>query len=132
MEIQQRDRLQRITREEEMLTQQETTRTLVRGMAHEIKNPLGGIRGAAQLLQRELDNPELQDFTRVIMEEVDRLRTLVDRMLGPNRAIETRPTNIHDVIEHVRTLLEAEGAIRSDSYAITTPASPNSWVTESS
>jgi len=109
MEIQQRDRLQRITREEEMLTQQETTRTLVRGMAHEIKNPLGGIRGAAQLLQRELDNPELQDFTRVIMEEVDRLRTLVDRMLGPNRAIETAPTNIHDVIEHVRTLLEAEG-----------------------
>ncbi|MFO7786144.1 MAG: nitrogen regulation protein NR(II) [Halospina sp.] len=109
MEIQQRDRLQRISREEELLTQQETTRTLVRGMAHEIKNPLGGIRGAAQLLERELENPDLRDFTRVIMEEADRLRTLVDRMLGPNRAIETAPTNIHDVIEHVRTLLEAEG-----------------------
>lgn len=109
MEIQQRDRLQRITREEELLTQQETTRTLVRGMAHEIKNPLGGIRGAAQLLERELENAELRDFTRVIMEEADRLRTLVDRMLGPNRAIETAPTNIHDVVEHVRTLLEAEG-----------------------
>ena len=109
MEIQQRDRLQRITREEELLTQQETTRTLVRGMAHEIKNPLGGIRGAAQLLERELENADLRDFTRVIMEEADRLRSLVDRMLGPNRAIETAPTNIHDVVEHVRTLLEAEG-----------------------
>jgi len=112
MEIQQRDRLQRITREEQILTQQETTRTLVRGMAHEIKNPLGGIRGAAQRLQRELDNAELQDFTRVIMEEADRLRGLVDRMLGPNKAIETAPTNIHDVVEHVRTLLEAEGGDR--------------------
>ena len=109
MEIQQRDRLQRISREEELLTQQETTRTLVRGMAHEIKNPLGGIRGAAQLLERELENADLRDFTRVIMEEADRLRSLVDRMLGPNRAIETAPTNIHDVVEHVRTLLEAEG-----------------------
>ena len=112
MEIQQRDRLKRITREEQILNQQETTRTLVRGMAHEIKNPLGGIRGAAQLLQRELDNAELADFTRVIMEEADRLRGLVDRMLGPNRAIEKAPTNIHDIVEHVRTLLEAEGGDR--------------------
>lgn len=109
MEILQRDRLQRISREEELLTQQETTRTLVRGMAHEIKNPLGGIRGAAQLLERELDDADLRDFTRVIMEEADRLRSLVDRMLGPNRAIEKAATNIHDVVEHVRTLLEAEG-----------------------
>lgn len=109
MEIQPRDRLLRITREEEMLTQQETTRTLVRGMAHEIKNPLGGIRGAAQLLERELQGEELKDFTRVIMEEADRLRSLVDRMLGPNKVIQVSETNIHDVLEHVRTLLEAEG-----------------------
>ncbi len=109
MEIQPRDRLLRITREEEMLTQQETTRTLVRGMAHEIKNPLGGIRGAAQLLERELKDEELKDFTHVIMQEADRLRSLVDRMLGPNKAIQLSRTNIHDVLEHVRTLLEAEG-----------------------
>ncbi|MFE8072908.1 nitrogen regulation protein NR(II) [Marinobacteraceae bacterium S3BR75-40.1] len=108
LEIQPRDRLLRITREEEMLAQQETTRVLVRGMAHEIKNPLGGIRGAAQLLDRELDDPALKDYTQVIIEEADRLRSLVDRMLGPNKAVQKQPTNIHEILERVRTLLEAE------------------------
>ena len=108
MEIEPRDRLLRISREEEMLAQQETTRVLVRGMAHEIKNPLGGIRGAAQLLERELPDPELKDYTQVIIEEADRLRTLVDRMLGPNTAPRLSPTNIHEVLERVRTLLDAE------------------------
>ena len=108
MEIHPRDRLLRITREEEMLAQQETTRILVRGMAHEIKNPLGGIRGAAQLLDRELDSPDLKDYTRVIIEEADRLRTLVDRMLGPRKAPRMAKTNIHEVLERVRTLLDAE------------------------
>lgn len=108
MEIQPRDRLIRITREEELLHQQETTRILVRGMAHEIKNPLGGIRGAAQLLDRELADPGLKDYTKVIIDEADRLRALVDRMLGPNKAIQKASTNIHEVLERVRTLLEAE------------------------
>ncbi|MAL99590.1 nitrogen regulation protein NR(II) [Hydrocarboniclastica marina] len=108
MEIQPRDRLLRITREEELLHQQETTRILVRGMAHEIKNPLGGIRGAAQLLDRELDSQGLKDYTRVIIEEADRLRALVDRMLGPNKAPQMASANIHEVLERVRTLLEAE------------------------
>lgn len=108
MEVQPRDRLLRITREEEILHQQETTRILVRGMAHEIKNPLGGIRGAAQLLDRELPDPGLKDYTRVIIEEADRLRGLVDRMLGPNKALQKSSTNIHEVLERVRTLLEAE------------------------
>lgn len=108
LELQPRDRLLRITREEDMLTQQETTRILVRGMAHEIKNPLGGIRGAAQLLDRELTDESQKEYTRVIIDEADRLRSLVDRMLGPNKAPQFQPTNIHEVLERVRTLLEAE------------------------
>ncbi|WP_166258851.1 nitrogen regulation protein NR(II) [Marinobacter salicampi] len=108
LEIQPRDRLLRISREEDLISQQETTRILVRGMAHEIKNPLGGIRGAAQLLDRELTGEGQREYTRVIIDEADRLRGLVDRMLGPNRAMRMAPTNIHEVLERVRTLLEAE------------------------
>lgn len=108
MEIQPRDRLLRISREEDIISQQETSRILVRGMAHEIKNPLGGIRGAAQLLDRELADDGQREYTRVIIDEADRLRSLVDRMLGPNRALRMAPTNIHEVLERVKTLLEAE------------------------
>ncbi|MCK0165093.1 nitrogen regulation protein NR(II) [Marinobacter sp. S6332] len=108
VEIQPRDRLLRISREEDLIAQQETTRILVRGMAHEIKNPLGGIRGAAQLLDRELASADQREYTRVIIEEADRLRSLVDRMLGPNKALKLAPTNIHEILERVRTLLEAE------------------------
>ncbi|MBZ2170189.1 MULTISPECIES: nitrogen regulation protein NR(II) [Marinobacter] len=108
IEIQPRDRLLRITREEDIISQQETTRILVRGMAHEIKNPLGGIRGAAQLLDRELNDEDQREYTRVIIDEADRLRSLVDRMLGPNKALKLAPTNIHEILERVGTLLEAE------------------------
>ncbi|KMQ73546.1 Signal transduction histidine kinase, nitrogen specific [Marinobacter subterrani] len=108
IEIQPRDRLMRISREEDIISQQETTRILVRGMAHEIKNPLGGIRGAAQLLDRELTSEDQREYTRVIIDEADRLRSLVDRMLGPNKALKLAPTNIHEVLERVSTLLEAE------------------------
>ncbi|MDL0433317.1 nitrogen regulation protein NR(II) [Marinobacter sp. TBZ242] len=108
IEIQPRDRLLRISREEDIISQQETTRILVRGMAHEIKNPLGGIRGAAQLLDRELTSEDQREYTQVIIAEADRLRSLVDRMLGPNKAPKLAPTNIHEVLERVKTLLEAE------------------------
>ena len=108
IEIQPRDRLMRISREEDIISQQETTRILVRGMAHEIKNPLGGIRGAAQLLDRELSDDDQREYTRVIIDEADRLRSLVDRMLGPNKALKIAPTNIHEILERVRTLIEAE------------------------
>ncbi|SFR85094.1 two-component system, NtrC family, nitrogen regulation sensor histidine kinase GlnL [Marinobacter daqiaonensis] len=127
MEIQPRDRLMRISREEDMLVQQETTRILVRGMAHEIKNPLGGIRGAAQLLDRELTDDSQKEYTQVIIDEADRLRSLVDRMLGPNRALRLAPTNIHEVLERVRTLLEAEsrGRLRFQrDYDISLPEFP--------
>ena len=77
------DRHLRIAREESLLEQSQAMRQLVRGLAHEIKNPLGGLRGAAQLLERELDSEELREYTRIIIGEADRLRSLVNRMLGP-------------------------------------------------
>ena len=80
----------------------------MRGLAHEIKNPLGGIRGAAQLLSRELPEESLKDYTNVIIEEADRLRNLVDRMLGSNKLPNLAPTNIHEVLERVSSLVEAE------------------------
>ncbi|KRW58991.1 nitrogen regulation protein NR(II) [Pseudomonas sp. TTU2014-080ASC] len=108
LEIHPRDRLLRITKEEAQLSKQETTKMLVRGLAHEIKNPLGGIRGAAQLLARELPEESLRDYTNVIIEEADRLRNLVDRMLGSNKLPTLSLTNIHEVLERVSSLIEAE------------------------
>lgn len=108
LEIEPRDRLMRISREEALMTRQETIKVLTRGLAHEVKNPLGGIRGAAQLLERDLDDPGLKEFTRIIIEEVDRLRDLVDSMLGPNRVVRHDPLNIHKVLERVRSLLIVE------------------------
>ena len=108
LEVHPRDRLLRITKEEAQLSKQETTKMLVRGLAHEIKNPLGGIRGAAQLLARELPEEGLRDYTNVIIEEADRLRNLVDRMLGSNKLPSLAMTNIHEVLERVCSLVEAE------------------------
>ena len=113
LEIHPRDRLQRITKEEAQLSKQETTKLLVRGLAHEIKNPLGGIRGAAQLLARELPDNNLREYTDVIIEEADRLRNLVDRMLGSNKLPSLAETNVHEVLERVCSLvnLESQGSI---------------------
>ncbi|MFZ2289283.1 MAG: nitrogen regulation protein NR(II) [Halopseudomonas yangmingensis] len=108
LEMHLRDRLLRITREEAQMSKQEVTRTLVRGLAHEIKNPLGGIRGAAQLLARELPETGLRDYTDVIIAEADRLRSLVDSMLGPYRPPQLKPINIHQITERVCSLIEAE------------------------
>jgi two-component system nitrogen regulation sensor histidine kinase GlnL len=102
------DRLLKISRDENFLHAQETSRAVIRGLAHEIKNPLGGVRGAAQLLARELPNDELAEYTRIIIREADRLRDLVDRLLGPNRQLNPKPLNIHEILEHVRNLLAAE------------------------
>ncbi len=108
MELHQVDRQIRITREEHLISQHQATQALLRGLAHEIKNPLGGLRGAAQLLERELPNPDLREYTRIIIDEADRLQTLLNRMLGPNQLPQLREVNIHHVIEHVRGLLLAE------------------------
>jgi two-component system nitrogen regulation sensor histidine kinase GlnL len=104
------DRHLRISRDELLLAQHEASRELIRSLAHEIKNPLGGIRGAAQLLEREFPDTEHREYTRVIIREVDRLQNLVNRMLGPNRLPRREPINIHEVLEHVRQLVEAEAA----------------------
>jgi two-component system nitrogen regulation sensor histidine kinase GlnL len=108
IELQPLDRLLRISREEAILSAQHLTQMLVRGLAHEIKNPLGGLRGAAQLLARELASEQLTDYTNVIIEEADRLRNLVDRLLSAPRRITREPVNIHEVLERVRHLVEAE------------------------
>ncbi len=108
LEIHPRERLQRITSEESQAFKNETSRSLVRGLAHEIKNPLGGIRGAAQLLSRRLKGSALEDYTGIIIEEADRLRDLVDRMLGPLTPPYIRDTNIHEVLERVSQLISAE------------------------
>lgn len=108
LELSQVDRQLRIAREENLLAQQHATRALIRGLAHEIKNPLGGLRGAAQLLERELEDPELKEYTEVITHEADRLRNLVNRMIGPNALPQKRQLNIHEVLERVRTLVQAE------------------------
>ncbi len=102
------DRLQAISRDESEWQAQATLKEIMKGVAHEVKNPLGGIRGAAQLLAGELADPAQQEYTDIIISEVDRLRTLVDRMLGPKEKLVSEPTNIHEVIEHVRQLIEAE------------------------
>ncbi|WP_291931157.1 nitrogen regulation protein NR(II) [Limnohabitans sp.] len=96
-------------REERLLDQAQANKELIRNLAHEIKNPLGGIRGSAQLLEMELDDKELTEYTQVIIHEADRLQTLVDRLLAPHR----RPhvvgdVNIHEVCERVRALILAE------------------------
>jgi two-component system nitrogen regulation sensor histidine kinase GlnL len=101
----------RYAREERLVVEQQANRELIRNLAHEIKNPLGGLRGSAQLLERELDKPELREYTQVIIKEADRLQRLMDRMLTPRRAPRLEPIGIHEVLERVRSLVKAEFAI---------------------
>ncbi len=108
VEMQSLDRLLRISREDGLWHAHHATRALVRGVAHEIKNPLGGIRGAAQLLDRAAPDDETAEYTRVIIDEADRLRGLADRMLGPREMPDFQPMNVHEWLEHVRQLIVAE------------------------
>ncbi len=107
VELNRQDHLQ-AARQERLLAENETTRAVLRGLAHEIRNPLGGLRGAAQLLERELDQESLREYTRVIIGEADRLENLLDNLLGPHRLPEFRTINIHQVTERVYTLLQSE------------------------
>jgi two-component system nitrogen regulation sensor histidine kinase GlnL len=102
------DQQLKIAREERLLEQQQANRELIRSLAHEIKNPLGGIRGAAQLLERELDRPPLIEYTQVIIGEADRLQSLVNRLLTPHRLPSYRRTNIHEVLARVVSVVQAE------------------------
>jgi two-component system nitrogen regulation sensor histidine kinase GlnL len=124
LEFQQIDQQLRIAREERMLIQQKANAELLRNLAHEIRNPLGGLRGAAQLLETELPQPSLREYTQVIIKEADRLQSLMDRLLVPHRVPRYEHTNIHEVLERVRSLLLAESPqgvhIRRD-YDISLP-----------
>ena len=98
----------RIARLEQARLQQEANRELLRNLAHEIKNPLGGIRGAAQLLEHELPRESLREYTQVIIKESDRLQSLMERLLTPHRMPHFGAVNIHEVLERVRSLILAE------------------------
>jgi len=102
------DQRLRVDREERLLSQSLANRELIRNLAHEIKNPLGGIRGAAQLLERELPRPQLAEYTGVIIHEADRLQSLMDRMLTPHRLPQLHAFSVHEALERVRSVIRAE------------------------
>ncbi len=112
-------------REERLAEQARTNKELIRNLAHEIKNPLGGIRGAAQLLELEIGSTDLLEYTQVIIHEADRLQTLVDRLLAPHRRAHVPgDVNIHEVCERVRSLIVAEfpkGLTVARDYDISIP-----------
>jgi len=108
LEIEDITQHRRLTRENALLAQAGGSRLMVRQLAHEIKNPLGGLRGAAQLLERELMDPALREYTRIIISEADRLTHLLDSMLGPGRPPAKQTVNIHELLERVYRLLRSE------------------------
>lgn len=108
IELVQVDQHKRITHDEQMAAQGESVRALLRGLAHEIRNPLSGLRGAAQLLEQEVHDAGVREYTDVIIREADRLQRLLDRMLGPRALPRLRCLNVHEVTERVRTLIQAE------------------------
>lgn len=119
------DRPLKLAREEQMLDQTQANRLLLRNLAHEIKNPLGGIRGAAQLLEQELDKPALREYTQVIVQEADRLRALLEKLLVPQSVSQHSALNIHEVLERVRSVVLAEipeGLAIKRDYDISLPA----------
>ena len=104
LELTQLDFQQRISRDENLHAQQQ----VLRGLAHEIKNPLGGLRGAAQLLERQLDSDDLKEYTAIIISEADRLQNLMTKMLGSHQQSEHTSVNIHEVLQRVRHVVSAE------------------------
>ena len=118
------DKPLKLARDEHMLDQTQANRLLLRNLAHEIKNPLGGIRGAAQLLEHELDKPGLREYTQVIIQEADRLRTLMEKLLTPQHMPHFSALNIHEVLERVRSVVLAElssGLVIQRDYDLSLP-----------
>jgi len=108
LEVHPADTQSRFSRDDQVASQQQAAQQLLRGLAHEVKNPLGGIRGAAQLLERELPSEHLREYTQIILEEVDRLRDLVDRMMRLHGKPRFMLCNVHEVLERVLVLVRAE------------------------
>lgn len=115
----------KITKETQQYAQQNAAKELVRGLAHEIKNPLGGIRGAAQLLEKELHDPQQKEFTKMIIGQSDRLRNLVDRLLGPNSLPQKRNFNLHEVIDKVDNLICADQLFHIETRRDYDPSIPD-------
>ena len=111
----------KISRQEMLKTEREATHEMIRGVAHEIKNPLGGLRGAAQLLHQEL-KPKLQEYTKIVINEADRLHKLVDSLLGPNNIPKKSSFNIHEITEHVSRLINAQ---KTENISITKDYDPS-------
>lgn len=119
---------QRISRESDLVARFDSGRMMLRQLAHEIRNPLGGLRGAAQLLDRELPAEELKEYTRVIISEADRLTALVDSMNGPSRPQQRSLINVHEVCEHVHRLLTAEAPAGVAIERDYDPSLPNAYL----
>jgi two-component system nitrogen regulation sensor histidine kinase GlnL len=119
---------QRISRENDLLARLDGSRLMIRQLAHEIRNPLGGLRGAAQLLERELHEAGLKEYTRVIIGEADRLTALVDSMAGPSRAPQKVLLNIHELCEHVYHLVRAEAPTAVTIERDYDPSLPNAML----
>ncbi len=108
IEINSINRISRFMKEKNQLERQQSFRLMMRGLAHEIKNPLGGIRGAAQLLDREITDPSRKELTDILMKEADRLTRLVDRVMGSREQLKPQQLNIHEVLEHVAHLVSVK------------------------
>ena len=108
VEVMYSDHQQLMNRNESMILQLQANEAMLQGLAHEIKNPLGGLRGAAQLLERQLDDKELREYTDIIIKEADRLKSVVNQFLTSQAAPKKSLMSIHEVLEHVRTLVLAE------------------------
>jgi len=124
LELSQLDFQQRISRDESLSTQQQ----VLKGLAHEIKNPLGGLRGAAQLLERQLDSDDLKEYTAIIISEADRLQNLMTKMLGSHHKPEHAEVNIHEVLQRVRQLVATEVDSRLTLVGDYDPSIPDLYV----
>lgn len=130
VEMQYMERQVQISKEEYLISQSHAVRALARGLAHEVKNPLGGLRGAAQLLERELESEELKEYTQIIISEADRLQSLVNRMLGPSALPSKAWINIHEVLERVFGLAKVEAPAGIEIVRDYDPSIPEVFVDE--
>ncbi len=128
VEIKLIDQQKRISQESQQWAQQQAARELIRGLAHEIKNPLGGVRGAAQLLEKTLPDESMKEFTQVIIEQSDRLSNLVDRLLGPNSPPNFQWHNVHRVLEKICTLVTLDAAHNFEVIRDYDPSIPDIWL----
>ncbi|MCV2883736.1 nitrogen regulation protein NR(II) [Aestuariibacter sp. AA17] len=130
LEMKKIDQQKRISQETSQWAQQQAARELIRGLAHEIKNPLGGIRGAAQLLERTMASSEVSEYTSLIIEQSDRLRNLVDRLLGPNSPPDFAWHNIHRTLEKIRKLIVLDDSEKITLHIDYDPSIPEIWMDE--